>query len=148
MKAEPTPERDGVGDARSQEDRDCISPQPSIVKYGAIYVGEMEYYIGKYLGGGGMGKVYSVVSKRSMSLAALKVIKRKDLFSEDISFVRGEWAVLKAISEAKFFHTKQSDTLQFVHHLLESWYDGNNIYFVMVCSVGFVTTLTIDDRSL
>lgn len=146
--AESTPECHGVED---RENREGAEPQPDKIQpriVRAVYIGEMKYYIGRYLGGGGTGKVYSVVSKESMNMTALKVIKRKHLDSEDVAMVRGEWAILKAISEAKFFQARRPDRLQFLHHLLESWYDEENIYFVMVRSAGFVTSLTIDDRFL
>ena len=134
-------------DMREREDQDVTRPQPREIQAKGIYVGEMQYYVGRYLGGGGMGKVYSVVSKESMNLNALKVIRRKYLISGDFATVRDEWSVLKAISEAKFFHPRRPNGLQFVQHLLESWYDKENIYFVMVRSMGFVTSLTINDRS-
>ena len=141
----------GCNEAEGQGDRDGTKPRPSQTQSKGIrtvYVGEMKYFIGRYLGGGGMGKVYSVVSKESMALAALKVIRRKDLDSEDLAIVKGEWAVLKAISEAKFFHARRPDGIQFLHHLSESWYDRENVYFVMVRSVAFVTSLAIDGRPL
>ena len=139
--AEHTPERD----TPEREDQDAT--RPSEIQPKGIYVGEMKYFVGRYLGGGGMGKVYSVVSKESMNLNALKVIRRKYLISGDFATVRDEWSVLKAISEAKFFHTRRPNGLQFVQNLLESWYDKENIYFVMVRSAGFVTSLTIDNQS-
>ena len=142
MWVEHTPE----WDTREREDQDATRSRPSEIPPRGIYVGEMKYYVGRYLGGGGMGKVYSVVSKESMNLNALKVIRRKYLISGDFAMVRDEWSVLKAISEAKFFHARRHNGLQFVQNLLESWYDKENIYFVMVRSVGFVTGLAVDER--
>ena len=105
------------------------------------------YYVGRYLGGGGMGKVYSAVEKRSLKLHALKVVKRKKLGSNGISFVKAEFTVMKAIAEAKFFTPQTDMRLRFVVHLTESWLDGENVYFVMVCSLDFVTILSIDAQS-
>jgi len=143
VKVEHTPKCGG----QEREDRNGPRSQPGEAKPGGIYVGEMKYYVGRYLGGGGMGDVYSVVSKESMNLKALKVIRRKYLISGDFSTVRDEWSVLKAISEAKFIYPRQVDGLQFVQNLLESWYDKENIYFVLVCSTGFVTSIAINNRS-
>lgn len=145
VEVEPTPECNGADGAR---DRDGTKSQPIRGYSEPIYVGEQKYYVGRHLGGGAMGKVYSVVSKESMKLSALKVVKKKDLNLDDFSMIKGEWTVLKAIAEAKFFYTKRVEALRFVHHLSESWYDKDSIYFNMVCSVGFVTSLAIDDRSL
>jgi len=135
-------------DTRERENQDATIRRPGEIQRKGIYVGEMKYFVGRYLGGGGMGKVYSVVSKESMNLNALKVIRRKYLISGDFATVRDEWSVLKAISEAKFFHARRPNGLQFVQNLLESWFDKENIYFVMVRSVGFVMSLAADDRSL
>jgi len=126
-KLEPTQTSGEVDSAQVPED-----PEP-------IFVGEQKYYVGRHLGGGGMGRVYSVVSRVTMSLSALKVTKRKNLDGNYFSAVKSEWAILKAISEAKFVYPKRSEGLQFVHHLVESWYDKDHIYFVMVCSAGFFT---------
>jgi len=142
-RVEHTPEQD----TREQEDQDPTGQRPGEIQPNGIYVGEMKYYVGRYLGGGGMGKVYSVVSKESMNLNALKVIRRRYLILGDFATVRDEWSVLKAISEAKCFHVRRPNGLQFVQNLLESWYDKENIYFVLVCSVCFATSLVIDDRS-
>ena len=145
---EETPSAKAERTPWGQEDQNGTRSRPSETHPEAIYVGEMKYFVGRYLGGGGMGKVYSVVSKESMNLSALKVIRRKDLISGDFALVRDEWSVLKAISEAKFFHTRRPDGLQFVQHLLESWYDKENIYFVMVCSISLrVSQLMIGLRS-
>lgn len=127
-KVGPTPKCD----VQDEEERADPQPHPSKTKPEAVYIGEMKYYVGRYLGGGGMGKVYSVVSKESMQLTALKVIRRGCLNSGDFAMIKGEWSVLKAISEAKFFHTKRPNGIQFVQNLLESWYDKENIYFIMV----------------
>jgi hypothetical protein len=142
-KEESMPKCDAAHGTRDQENRDDTKSQQSVSRPGAVYVGDMKYYVGRYLGGGGMGKVYSVVNKESMNLAALKVIRRKRLNLDTLALVKGEWAVLKAISEAKFFRSRMPHGIQFVHHLLESWYDQENIYFAMVCSVGFVTGLLL-----
>jgi hypothetical protein len=130
VKVEPTSAPDGVDGKRDPDD----SPKPESNDYPEpIYVGEGRYYVGRYLGGGAMGKVYSVANRESMGLAALKVIKRKNLNSADLSLVKSEWAILKAISEAKF--VSREPGLQFVHGLLESWYDKEHIYFAMVRSI-------------
>jgi len=140
VKLEPTQASGEVDSAPGPEDRNSSSsedPRP-------IFVGEQKYYVGRHLGGGGMGRVYSVVSGVTMSLSALKVTKRKNLDWDCFSTVKSEWAILKAISEAKFVYPKRVEGLQFVHHLMESWYDKDHIYFVMVCSTGFFTNLVID----
>ena len=148
VEVEPMPMCDGVDGARDREYWDDTKSRPMRGSSEPIYVGEQKYYVGRHLGGGAMGKVYSVISKESMKLSALKVIKKKDLNLDEFSMVKGEWTVLKAITEAKFFYTKRNEALRFVHHLLESWYDRDSIYFIMVCSVGFVISQAIDDRSL
>ena len=148
VKLEPAPTSDGADGARDPEDQDSPELQP-IRRYSKpIYVGEQKYYVGRHLGGGAMGKVYSVVSRTTMGLSALKVVRRKNLNLGYFSLVKGEWAILKAISEAKFVRTKGAEGLRFVHHLVESWYDKDHIYFIMVCSVGFVMDLTINDQLL
>lgn len=133
---------DGVRDLGHRDHAESPSsemgPEP-------IYVGGKRYYVGRYLGGGAMGHVYSVANRETMLLSALKVIKRKHF---DFSMVKDEWSTMKAISEAKVAYARKTEGLRFVQNLLESWYDRDNIYFVMVCSMGFVTSLEINDRSL
>ena len=148
VKLEPTHTPDEVDGAQDPEGRNSGDPQPIERNPEPIYVGEQRYYVGRHLGGGSMGKVYSVISSVTTSLSALKVTKRKNLDWDDFSTVKSEWAILKAISEAKFMYAKRAEGLQFVHHLLESWYDENHIYFVMVYSVGFFTNLVIDNQLL
>jgi len=131
-----TPECNVVDGARDQEDRDA---KPQFAR--------QRYYTWRHLGDGGMGKVYSVINMDTMSLAALKVIERKRS-PNGFATVKGEWTVLKAISEVKYFSAKRNTALGFVHHLMESWYDKENVYFVTVCSVGFVPSPAIDDWSL
>lgn len=136
VKLEPTQTSGEVDSAQESEE-----PEP-------IFVGEQKYYVGRHLGGGGMGRVYSVVSRVTMNLSALKVTKRKNLDNNYFSAVKSEWAILKAIAEAKFVYPKRSEGLQFVHHLVESWYDKDHIYFVMVCPAGFFTNPAIDNQLL
>jgi hypothetical protein len=140
-KLEPTQTLDGVDIAQDQEGQDSAESQSVEKDPEPIYVGQPGYYVGRHLGGGGMGRVYSVISRVTMGLSALKVIKRKNLDSDGFSMVKSEWTILKAISEAKFLYAKRIEGLQFVHHLMESWYDKEHIYFVMVCSAGFFTNL-------
>ena len=144
-KPEPASKFNG---AQDPEVRDWAKPQPIGEYPEPIYVGGQKHYVGRHLGGGAMGKVYSVVSKNTMCLNALKVIARKRLDSVEFSTVKGEWNALKAISEAKFLYGRRSEGLRFVHHLVESWFDKDNIYFVMVSSVGFITSLVINEESL
>jgi len=146
---QPQPQAsDRADSAQDPENRDAAEPQPTEEYPEPIYVGEQKYFVGRHLGGGGMGKVYSVVNRETMILSALKVTKRKNLDWDGFSTVKSEWAILKAISEAKYVYVKHAQGLQYVHHLVESWYDKNHIYFVMVCSVGFFTNLAIDDQLL
>ena len=140
VKVEPMLAPDRVDGERGSDD----DPRPELIDCPApIYVGGGRYYVGRYLGGGAMGRVYSVANRESMQLAALKVIKRKNLNSTDLSFVKGEWAILKAIGEAKL--VGRDPGLQFVHSLLESWYDREHIYFAMVRSMDFFTSPVIYD---
>ena len=114
-------------------------PVPTRAHPEPIYVGK--YYVGRPLGEGGTGKVYSVVNKELMMMNALKVIKRKYLRFDNLSLVKDELAIMRAISENKFFGRQQVPGLSFVNHLVESWYDKDNIYLVMVRSPTFVVNL-------
>jgi hypothetical protein len=106
-----------------------------------IYV--RKYFVGRYLGGGATGKVYSVLNKKSMTLHALKVIERGDFRFDDVSMVKQELNIMRAISEAKFFGSRNNGALLFVNHLVESWYDKDCIYFVMVRLAALVTNLVM-----
>lgn len=103
-----------------------------------------KYYVGKFLGGGETRKVYSAIDKNSMAIRALKVIKRKDLKLEDLTMVKEELIIMRTISQIKFFGPQRSEALQFVNHLLESWYDKDCIYFAMVRSADSNENLAID----
>ena len=143
VKVEPTPVSDRTDGKRDSDN----SPEPEPIKYPEpVYVGRGRYFVGRYLGGGAMGRVYSVANRESMALSALKVIKRKNLDSTDYSLIKGEWSILKAIGEAKFVNGEGTQGLQFVHGLLESWYDRDHIYFAMVRSMDFLTSPTIYDE--
>lgn len=134
-------------DSGADHARDHVSASSEPVsKYPEpIYVGGQKYYVGGYLGGGGTAKVYSVVNRMSMKIYALKVIKRKDLEFDDLFLIKGELTVMRAISEIKHLHwSHKNGALVFVNHLVESWYDKDCIYFVMVCSTGLFTNLVID----
>ena len=139
-KVEPTPVNEGASSARGR-----VNTSPIYARSKPIHVGRQKYYVGRYLGGGATGKVYSVVNKKSMRIYALKVIKRKDLKYDDFSMVKEELAIMRAISEAKHFGSQINGALLFVNHLVESWYDKDCIYFIMVCSAaGLVMDPTIN----
>lgn len=137
----PAPVSDEPDDARNHGG----SPSESVSAYPKpIYVGERKYYVGRYLGKGAAGSVYSALNQRSMTIIALKVIKRRSLRFDDLSTVKEELTIMRAISGAKFLSSRHNEALSFVNHLLESWYDKDCVYFVMVSSAGLVTDLTIN----
>lgn len=127
--------------SRNQEN---TAPVPSVASR-PIYVGrqgQQKYYVGKFLGGGGMGKVYSALKWQDMTYVALKVVKRKKF--GDPSWFKDELTTMRAIAETRFFHSRSERGLRFANFLIESWYDKDRIYLVMVCSVGFTLSLSID----
>lgn len=139
--AEAEPMRGGTDGVQQQEGiaRVPVNPCPQ-----PIYVRQQKYYVGRYLGGGGMGKVYSVLNTETLSVSALKVIKRKELRHSGLSIVKEELNIMKTLTEIKYLGPRPIPEFRFVVHLVESWYDKDNIYLNMVCSVGFVTNLSAD----
>ena len=131
--------------ANSTLNRDGLPSGPLYTYPKPIHVGWERYYVGRYLGGGAAGKVYSALNKKSLKIHALKVIKRKDLRFDDLSMVKEELTIMRTISETKYFGSQPNGALSFVNHLLESWYDKDCIYFVMVRSAGLVTNFAIID---
>lgn len=130
--AEAKPTQDGA-DGLQQEGIAQIPehpyPQP-------IYVRQDKYYVGRYLGGGGTGKVYSVLNTETLSVSALKVIKRKELRHSGLSIVKEELNIMKALTEIKYLGPRAIPEFRFVVHLVESWYDKDNIYLNMPLCVG------------